>query len=142
MQIGSGSTALAKAGAGGAMVTFLAGLIFDATYPQTNNLGAGLGVEAVYKTTFPAGTGTGTVNEATITNGTISTGSTVGNTIGRITPGAITGGLTRWPSPGATVPRRLIPLPPRSDPWLPGSSKSRRHVHQDLGHHQPVADAH
>jgi hypothetical protein len=90
MQIGSGTTAVAKAGAGGAMVTFLAGQAFDATYPQTNNLGAGLGVEAVYKTTYAAGTGTGTVNEATITNGAIGTGSTVGNTIGRILTGAIT----------------------------------------------------
>lgn len=90
MQIGSGSTAVAKSGAGGAMVTFLAGIAFDATYPQTNNLGAGLGVEAVYKTTFAAGTGTGTVNEATLTNGTIGTASNAGNTIGRILTGAIT----------------------------------------------------
>lgn len=94
MQIGSGTTAVAKAGAGGAMVTLLAGVAFDATYPQTNNLGAGLGVEAVYKTTFPAGTGTGTVNEATVTNGTIGTASTVGNTVGRILTGAITKGAS------------------------------------------------
>lgn len=89
MQIGSGTTTPAKAGAGGAMVTFLAGVVFDPTYPQLNNLGAGLGVEAVYKTTFPAGTGTGTVQEATVTNGTISTASTAGNTIGRILTGAV-----------------------------------------------------
>lgn len=92
MQIGSGSTAVAKAGAGGAMVTLLAGVAFDATFPSTNNLGAGLGVEAVYKTTFAAGTGTGTVNEATITNGTIGAASTVGNTISRILTGAQTKG--------------------------------------------------
>lgn len=90
MQIGSGSTAVAKAGAGGAMVTLLAGQAFDATYPNTNNLGAGLGVEAVYKTTYAAGTGTGTVNEATITNGTIGSSSTAGNTISRILTGAVT----------------------------------------------------
>lgn len=90
MQIGSGSTAVAKAGAGGAMVTLLAGVAFDPSYPAVNNLGANLGVEAVYKTTFNAGTGTGTVNEATITNGTIGTASTVGNTIARILTGTIT----------------------------------------------------
>jgi hypothetical protein len=94
MQIGSGTTAVAKAGAGGAMVTLLAGQAFDATYPQTNNLGAGLGVEAVYKTTYAAGTGTGTVNEATITNGTIGVASTAGNTIARILTGAITKGAS------------------------------------------------
>jgi hypothetical protein len=92
MQIGSGTTAVAKAGAGGAMVTLLDGQAFDATYPQTNNLGAGLGVEMVYKTTWAAGDGTGTVNEATITNGTISVASTVGNTISRILTGAIVKG--------------------------------------------------
>ncbi len=92
MQIGSGTTAVAKSGAGAAMVTFLAGQAFDSGFPQTNNLGAGLGVEAVYKTTFGAGVGTGTVNEATITNGTISVASTAGNTISRILTGAITKG--------------------------------------------------
>lgn len=92
MQIGSGSTAVAKAGAGGAMVTLLAGVAFDATFPNTNNLGAGLGVECVYKSTFGAGVGTGTVAEATITNGTIGAASTVGNTISRILTGAIVKG--------------------------------------------------
>jgi hypothetical protein len=92
MQIGSGVTAVAKAGAGGAMVTLLAGQAFDASYPQTANLGAGLGVNAVYKTTYAAGVGTGTVNEATLTNGTIGTASTTGNTIARVLTGAITKG--------------------------------------------------
>ncbi len=84
MQIGSGSTAVAKSGAGGAIVTLLAGQAFDATFPSTANLGAGLGVNAVYKTTYAAGTGTGTVTEATLTNGAIGTASTAGNTIARI----------------------------------------------------------
>lgn len=85
MQIGSGSTAVAKNGAGGAMVTLLAGQAFDATFPQTSNLGAGLGVNAVYKTTYAAGVGTGSVAEATITTGTIGTASTTANTIARVT---------------------------------------------------------
>jgi hypothetical protein len=94
MQIGSGTTAVSKAGAGSAMVTLLAGQAFDATYPSTNNLGTTLGVEAVYKTTYAAGTGTGTVNEATITHGTIGTASTAANTISRVLTGAITKGAS------------------------------------------------
>ena len=90
MQIGSGVTAVAKSGAGGGMVTFLAGQANDASYPQTNNLGAGLGVEVVYKATYAAGTGTGTVNEAVITNGTIGSSSATANTLARILTGAIT----------------------------------------------------
>jgi hypothetical protein len=45
MKLGTGSTAAAKNGAGAALVTYLTGsnLTFDATYPQTSNLGAGLG---------------------------------------------------------------------------------------------------
>jgi len=85
MQIGSGTTAVAKAGAGGAMVTLLVGIAgFDTTYPSVSNLGAGLGVNMVYKTTFSAGSGTGTVGEATITNGTATVASTVANTISRV----------------------------------------------------------
>jgi len=89
MQIGSGTTAVAKAGAGGAMVTLLNGRALD-TGATINNLGAGLGVEIVHVCTYPAGTGTGTVNEATLTNGTIGTASTVANTTARILTGAIT----------------------------------------------------
>lgn len=89
MQIGSGATAAAKAGAGGAMVTLLAGQAFDATYPSVANLGAGLGVNMVYKTTYAAGVGTGSVTEATITNGTVGVASTAANTISRSTFTAI-----------------------------------------------------
>lgn len=89
MQIGSGATAVAKVGAGGAMVALLAGVVFDATFPSTNNLGSLLGVEAVYKTTFPAGTGTGTVAEAVVTTGAIGTASVAANTVARILTGAI-----------------------------------------------------
>lgn len=87
MQIGSGSTAVAKNGAGAAMVTFLAGVAFDATYPQTANLGAGNGVNSVYRTTFGAGVGTGSVAEATITNGAVGTASTTANTLSRVVLG-------------------------------------------------------
>ena len=92
MQIGSGVTAVAKSGAGSAMGALLAGQAFDATYPLVNNLGAGLGVEMVYKTTFAAGTGTGTVEEATVTNGAIGVASLEANTIARLLTGTITKG--------------------------------------------------
>ena len=88
MQIGSGgATAVNKAATTGvALVSaILAGQAFDATFPSTSNLGVNLGVNMVYKTTYAAGTGTGTVSEATITNGTIGTASVAGNTISRVT---------------------------------------------------------
>lgn len=90
MQIGSGSTAVAKSGAGAAMVTLLAGQAFDSSFPSSASLGAGLGANATYKTTFAAGVGTGTVSEATLTNGTIGTTSTTGNTIARALIGPYT----------------------------------------------------
>jgi hypothetical protein len=90
MQIGSGVTAVAKSGAGAAMVTLLAGQAFDATFPSSASLGAGLGANATYRTTYAAGTGTGTVQEATITNGTIGTASTAANTISRALIGPYT----------------------------------------------------
>lgn len=93
MQIGSGTTAINKAATTGvSMTTLLAGQAFDATFPSTSNLGVNTGVNMVYKTTYAAGTGTGTVQEATITTGTIGTSSTSGNTISRVLTGAITKG--------------------------------------------------
>lgn len=57
MKLGTGTTAVAKAGAGAALVTYETGSNnpFDATYPQTNNLGSGNGVQARYVTTWSAG---------------------------------------------------------------------------------------
>ena len=94
MQIGSGTTAVAKSGAGGGIVTFLAGQAFDASFPATANLGAGLGVNMQYKTTYGAGVGTGSVAEATIVNSTIGTAGPVANTIARVTFTAITKGAS------------------------------------------------
>lgn len=91
MQIGAGSTAAAKNGSGAALVSWLAGQAFDATFPSNNSLGAGNGVQAVYKCTYAAGTGTGSVQEATITNtATLGTASNAGNTISRVVFTAIT----------------------------------------------------
>jgi len=87
MKLGTSSTAAAKNSTGAALVTYLTGsnASFDATYPQTANLGAGLGVNAVYKTTWAAGTATSsTINEVVIVNdsGTNAT-STAANSASR-----------------------------------------------------------
>lgn len=87
MKLGTGSTAVAKSGAGGALVTYKTGsnAAFDSTYPQTANLGGGLGVNAVYRTTWAAGTATdAALTEVVIVNdsGTNAT-STAANTASR-----------------------------------------------------------
>lgn len=93
MKLGTGSTAAAKSGAGGALVTYISGSNnpFDSSFPATQNLGAGLGVNGQYKTTWAAGDTTNSaITEAVIVNdaGTDAT-STAGNTYHRITFTAI-----------------------------------------------------
>lgn len=87
MKLGTGSTAVAKAGAGGALVTYLtaSNVAFDATYPQTANLGAGLGVNAVYRTTWAAGVATNSaITEVVIVNDQATNAtSTAANTYSR-----------------------------------------------------------
>lgn len=71
MKLGTGATAASKAGAGAALVTYLAGsnATFAATYPQTANLGSGLGVNAVYQCVWAAGVATnGAITEVVIVN--------------------------------------------------------------------------
>jgi hypothetical protein len=60
MKLGTGTTAVAKSGAGGALVTYktASNVAFDASYAQTANLGAGLGVTSIFKTTWGAGIAT------------------------------------------------------------------------------------
>lgn len=88
MKLGTGTTAAAKSGAGGALVTYITGSNnpFDATWPVTSNLGAGLGVLGQYKTSWLAGDVTNAaITEAVICNdaGTDAT-STAANTAHRI----------------------------------------------------------
>jgi hypothetical protein len=87
MKLGTGSTAVAKSGAGGALVTYLtaSNVAFDASYPQTANLGAGLGVNGVYKTTWAAGVATNAaITEVAIVNDQATNAtSTAANTISR-----------------------------------------------------------
>lgn len=73
MKLGTGSTAVAKSGAGGALVTYGTGVTankaFDATFPSLSDLGAGLGKQTQYKTTWNAGQATVTgLNEVVIVN--------------------------------------------------------------------------
>lgn len=93
MKLGTGSTAAAKSGAGAALVTYLTGsnVAFDATYPQTANLGGGLGVNAVYRSTWGAGVATSaTINEIVIVNDSAANAtSTAGNTAARAVFGSV-----------------------------------------------------
>jgi hypothetical protein len=71
MKLGTGTTAAAKSGAGAALVTYIAASNnpFDASFPATQNLGAGLGVNGQYKTTWAAGDVTNAaITEAVIVN--------------------------------------------------------------------------
>lgn len=74
MKLGTATTAAAKNGAGAALAAsgdYITGsnIAFDSAYPQTANLGAGLGVNAVYKTTWAAGVATSsTINSVVIVN--------------------------------------------------------------------------
>lgn len=98
MKLGTGTTAVAKSGAGGALVTYLSGsnVAFDATYPQTSNLGAGLGVTAVYKTTWGAGVATNSaITEAVIVNDQATNATTsAANTLSRIVFTAVNKGAS------------------------------------------------
>ena len=98
MKLGTGTTAVAKNGAGGALVTYLAAsnVAFDATYPQTSNLGAGLGVTAVYKTTWAAGVATNAaITEAVIVNDAATNATTsAANTGSRVVFTAINKGAS------------------------------------------------
>lgn len=91
MKLGTATTAAGKTSTGAASLAASSDYIsgsnaaFDSSYPQTSNLGAGLGVNAVYKTTWAAGTATNsTINSVVIVNdqGTNAT-STAANTYSR-----------------------------------------------------------
>lgn len=88
MKLGAGSTAVAKTGAGAALVTYLAGSnkAFDATYPQSSLNGASRRI--TYKRTYAAGEATtaSPITEAVIVNETIANDdtSTAAETISRI----------------------------------------------------------
>lgn len=84
MKLGTGSTAVAKTGAGAALVTYLAGSnkAFDATFPSVT------GGVVTYKRTYAAGEATtaSPITECVIVTDTITTDatSTAANTIARV----------------------------------------------------------
>ena len=88
MKLGTGTTAAAKSGAGAALVTYISGSNnpFDASFPATQNLGAGLGVNGQYKTTWAAGDVTNAaITEAVIVNDAATDAtSTAANTSHRV----------------------------------------------------------
>jgi hypothetical protein len=88
MKLGTGVTAASKAGAGAALVTYktASNLAFDASFPATQNLGAGLGVNGQYKTTWGAGVATdAALTEAVIVNDAAANAtSTAANTAHRV----------------------------------------------------------
>jgi len=88
MRLGTGVTAEAKNGAGGAIVTYVTAsqVAFDATYPTSTNLGAGLGWQARFQSAWAAGVATASgIAEAVITNETPITNvaGAVANTVAR-----------------------------------------------------------
>jgi hypothetical protein len=98
MKLGTGTTAVAKAGAGGALVTYIGASnnLFDASFPVIQNLGAGLGVNGQYKTTWAAGDVTNAaITEAVIVNDAATDATTgVANTAHRIVFTAINKGAS------------------------------------------------
>lgn len=71
MKLGTGTTAVAKSGAGAALVTYLSAsnLAFDASFPAAAAVGGDAGWNANYKTTWAAGVATNAaITEAVITN--------------------------------------------------------------------------
>lgn len=84
MKLGAGSTAVAKTGAGAALVTYLSGSnkAFDSTFPSVS------GNVATYKRTYAAGEATtaSPITEAVIVNDTIGTDATsaAANTVARV----------------------------------------------------------
>lgn len=94
MKLGStSSTGPAKSGTGAALQSYLTGTnrAFDATFPQSSNLGAGLGWVATYQTTWPTGSTITGIVEAVIVNdsGTDAT-SSAANTYARTTGSSVT----------------------------------------------------
>lgn len=88
MKLGIGTTAAAKAGAGGALVSYVAGgnAVFDTGFPTTQNLGAGLGCTVTYQTTFGAGVGTSAAltEVVLVTDASTNATSVLANTIARV----------------------------------------------------------
>jgi hypothetical protein len=88
MKLGTGTTAAAKSGAGGALVTYIANSNnpFDATFPTASAVGGDTGWNANYKTSWLAGDVTNAaITEAAIVNDAATDATTIAaNTISRV----------------------------------------------------------
>jgi hypothetical protein len=87
MRLGTGTTAVAKTGAGAAIVTYVSGssVAIDATFPSTAAQGSGWRI--TYRTTWNAGVATAnSISEAVLTNEASLTNvaGTAANTIARV----------------------------------------------------------
>jgi hypothetical protein len=94
MKLGTGTTAAAKSGAGGALITYLSGsnVAFDTAFPAAAAVaGTDTGWTANYQTTWAAGVATNAaITEAVIVNDSATNlTSSSANTISRITFTAI-----------------------------------------------------
>lgn len=90
MKLGTGVTAAAKTGAGAAALgSYISGSnsAFDSSYPTTEDLGAGLGWNAVYRCTWAEGDSTNpAITEAVIVTDSVTDAtSSEANTYARIT---------------------------------------------------------
>lgn len=98
MKLGTGTTAAAKNSTGAALGSYItaSNLAFDSGYAQSEDLGAGNGYNAVFKSTWGAGVATNSaITEAVIVNdaGTNAT-STAANTYSRTVFSAINKGAS------------------------------------------------
>lgn len=93
MKLGTGTTAAAKSGAGGALVTYISGSNnpFDSGLPTAESVGGDTGWTATYKTTWAAGDVTNAaITEAVIVNDAATDlTSSAANTYARITFSAV-----------------------------------------------------
>lgn len=99
MKLGTGTTAAAKSGAGGALVTYktASNVVFDASFPVAAAVaGTDTGWTASYKTTWAAGVATDTaLTEAVIVNDQATNAtSTAANTIARVVFAAVNKGAS------------------------------------------------
>jgi hypothetical protein len=88
MKLGTGTTAVAKSGAGAVLVTYEAGSqqLFDTTHPALTDLTGDTGWDAVYKCTWAAGDVTDSaLTEAVLcTDAAVDEASTAAETIARV----------------------------------------------------------
>jgi len=96
MKLGTGATAAAKSGAGGALVTYktASNVVFDATFPSAAAVGGDAGWNATYKSTWAAGVATdAALTEAVLVNDAAANATSIAaNTYARVLFSAVNKG--------------------------------------------------